>query len=174
MHSGSSALHNQVGRMSGGRSSTSASLGAHPTGPSARGTGAREAPGSCWPQSPPAQRAAGGVGAPLECAPQVAAGWRRSGGLQPATELRPNDTEDARFQNAAQGSSSPIQQSSGGGPLHQQQRLLPPQRRTWNTPEERRSTAGGEKTAWVAQAYTSRAPSACSTLAALVMVPGGG
>lgn len=44
---------------------------------------------------------------------------------------------------------------------------------SWKTPEERRSTAGGEKTAWVAHAYTSRAPSACSTLAALVMVPAG-
>jgi hypothetical protein len=31
--------------------------------------------------------------------------------------------------------------------------------------------AGGLNTAWVAQAYTSRAPSWCSTLAALVMVP---
>lgn len=40
--------------------------------------------------------------------------------------------------------------------------------RTWNTPDERRSTAGGEKTAWVAQAYTSRAPSACSTCPAQV------
>ena len=42
---------------------------------------------------------------------------------------------------------------------------------SWNTPELRRSTAGGENTACVAQAYTSRAPSLCSTLAAFVMVP---
>ena len=40
-----------------------------------------------------------------------------------------------------------------------------------NTPEDSRSVAGGEKTACEAQAYTSRAPSRCRTLAALVMVP---
>ena len=39
------------------------------------------------------------------------------------------------------------------------------------TPEESRSVAGGENTACEAHAYTSRAPSRCSTLAALVMVP---
>ena len=45
---------------------------------------------------------------------------------------------------------------------------------TWKTPLLRRSTAGGEKTACVAHAYTSRAPSACSTLAAFVIVPAQG
>lgn len=39
------------------------------------------------------------------------------------------------------------------------------------TPDDSRSVAGGENTACEAQAYTSRAPSRCSTLAALVMVP---
>jgi hypothetical protein len=42
---------------------------------------------------------------------------------------------------------------------------------SWNTPELRRSIAGGENTACVAHAYTSLAPSACSTFAAFVMVP---
>jgi hypothetical protein len=39
------------------------------------------------------------------------------------------------------------------------------------TPDDSRSSAGGEKTACVAQAYTVRAPSWRSTRAALVIVP---
>ena len=42
---------------------------------------------------------------------------------------------------------------------------------SWKTPDDSRSMAGGENTACEVQAYTSRAPSACSAFAALVMVP---